>query len=182
MTAEGKGAVVAVAATLAMAPADSSGGNGGAGKNGGGRRKQRQQRGQTTINQKAAAIAAETAIVAAAETAGTETAAAETAVAETAVGGGGGSGANSGRGGNRCGGSRRNAIVNQSVVCFRKYCISGSTLTRKCLPTYIEFYLCICKFLFVAQIKVPLWSFCNVYLVFTNKTTFRTKQIHIRRC
>jgi hypothetical protein len=34
----------------------------GAGKNGGSRRKQRQQRGQTTINQKAAAIAAGTAI------------------------------------------------------------------------------------------------------------------------
>jgi hypothetical protein len=180
MTAEGKGAVVAVAATLAMVPADSSGGNGGAGKNGGGRRTQRQQRGQTTINQKAAAIAAETAIVAAAETAGTELAAAETAAAETAVGDG--DGANSGRGGNRCSGSGRNAIVNQSVVCFRKYRISGSTLTRKCLPTYIEFYLCICKFLFVAQIKVPLWSFCNVYLVFTNETTFRTKQIHIRWC
>jgi hypothetical protein len=32
----------------------------------------------------------------------------------------------------------------------------GSTLIHKCLPTYIEFYLCICKFLFVAQIKVPL--------------------------
>jgi hypothetical protein len=171
MMAEGKGAVVAVAATLAMAPADSSGGNGGA---------QRQQRGQTTINQKAAAIAAETAIVAAAETAGMETAAAETAAAETVVGGGGG--ANSGRGGNRCGGSGRNAIVNQSVVCFRKYRFFGSTLTRKCLPTYIEFYLCICKFLFVAQIKIPLWSFCNVYLDFTNKTTFRTKQIHIRWC
>jgi hypothetical protein len=29
----------------------------------------------------------------------------------------------------------------------------GSTLTHKCLPTYIEFYLCICKFLlFVTQI------------------------------
>ena len=125
----------------------------------------RQQRGQTTINQKAAAIAAEAAIVAAATT--------EMAAAEAAAGGGGG--ANSGRGGNRCGGSGRNAIVNQSVVCFRKYRFFGSTLTRKCLPTYIEFYLCICKFLFVAQIKIPLWSFCNVYLVFTNKTTFRTK-------
>ena len=74
----------------------------GAGKNGGGRQKLRQQRGQTTINQKAAAISAETAIVAAAETAATETATAETAA-------GGGSGADSGRGGNRCGHSGRNA-------------------------------------------------------------------------
>jgi hypothetical protein len=116
------------------------------GKNGGGRPKQRQQRGQTTINQKAAAIAAETAIVVAAETAVTERVAAETAVD-------GGGGADSGRGGNRCGGSGRNAIVNQSVVCFTKYCISGSTLTQKCLPTYMYLYLRICKFLFVAQIK-----------------------------
>jgi hypothetical protein len=126
----------------------------GAGKNGGGRRKQRQQRGQTTINQKAAAIAAETVIVVATETAATETAAAETAV-------GGGGGADSGRGSNRCGGSGRNAIVNQSVVCFRKYRISGSTLTHKCLPTYIEFCLCICKFLFVAKIKVPHFYLCD---------------------
>jgi hypothetical protein len=118
----------------------------GAGKNGGGRRKQRQQQGQTTINQKAAAIAAETAIAAAAETAATETAAAEMAA-------GGGGGADSDRGGNRCGGSGRNAIVNQSVVCFTKYCISGFTLTQKCLPTYICLYSRICKFLFVAQIK-----------------------------
>ena len=51
----------------------------GAGKNGGGRQKQRQWRGQTPINQKAATIAAETAIVVA--TAATETAAAETATA-----------------------------------------------------------------------------------------------------
>ena len=62
----------------------------GAGKNGSGRRKQRQWRGQTTINQKAAAIAAEMATVAAARTAAaakasTETAAAETAAAETAA-------------------------------------------------------------------------------------------------
>jgi len=64
-------------------------------------------------------------------------AATETAAAEAAAGGGGG--ADSGQGGNRCGGSRR------SVVCFRKYRISGSTSTHKCLPTYIEFYLCICK-------------------------------------
>ena len=70
----------------------------GAGKNGGGRWKQRQQWGQTTINQKAAAISAETAIVVAAETAATETAAAETAA-------GGGGGAYSGRGGDRCGSS-----------------------------------------------------------------------------
>ena len=56
-----------------------------------------------------------------------ETAATEAAAAETAAGGAGG--ADSGRGGNRCGGSGRNAIVNLSVVCFRKYCISGSTLT-----------------------------------------------------
>ena len=35
----------------------------------------------------------------------------------------------------------------------------GSTLTHKCLPTYIEFNLCICKSLFVAQIKVPLGLF-----------------------
>jgi len=75
--------------------------------------------------------------MAAAETAATETAATETAAAEAAAGGGGG--ADSGRGGNRCGSSRR------SVVCFRKYRISGSTSTHKCLPTYIEFYLCICK-------------------------------------
>jgi hypothetical protein len=134
----------------------------GAGKNGGGRRKQRQQRGQTKINQKAAAIAAETAIVAAAEMAATET-----AVAETAAGGGGA--ADSGRGGNRCGGSGRNVIVNQSIVCFRKcYRISGSTLTRKCLPTYIMYlYLCICKCLFfVAQIKVSRGGF----ICATNKT------------
>ncbi len=77
----------------------------------------------------AAAIAAETAIVAAAETAAMETAAAETAV-------GGGGSADSGRDGKRCGGSGRKAIVNQSVVCFRKYRISGSTWTHKCLPTY----------------------------------------------
>ena len=31
----------------------------------------------------------------------------------------------------------------------------GSTLTHKCLGTYIEFYLCICKSLSVAQIAVP---------------------------
>jgi hypothetical protein len=106
----------------------------GAGKNDSGRWKQRLQRGQTTINQKAAAIATETEM---AETAATETAAAEMAAAETAAGGGG----DSGRGGNRCSGSGRNAIVNQNVVCFRKYCISGSTLTRKCLPTYMYLYL-----------------------------------------
>jgi hypothetical protein len=82
------------------------------------------------------------------------------AAAEMAVSVGGGGGADSGRGGNRCGGSGRNAIVNQSVVCFRKYRISGSTWTHKCLPTYIELYLCIfCKFLFVAQIKVPRGTF-----------------------
>jgi hypothetical protein len=104
----------------------------GAGKNGSGRWKQRLQRGQTTINQKAAAIATETEMA--------ETAATETAAAETAAGGGGGGG-DSGRGGNRCSGSGRNAIVNQNVVCFRKYCISGSTLTRKCLPTYMYLYL-----------------------------------------
>jgi hypothetical protein len=43
----------------------------------------------------------------------------------------------------------------------------GSTPTHKCLPTYIEFYLCICKFLFVAQIEVPPGnrsSTWNVYL------------------
>jgi hypothetical protein len=104
----------------------------GAGKNSSGRWKQRLQRGQTTINQKAAAIATETEMA--------ETAATETAAAETAAGGGGGGG-DSGRGGNRCSGSGRNAIVNQNVVCFRKYCISGSTLTRKCLPTYMYLYL-----------------------------------------
>jgi hypothetical protein len=71
--------------------------------------------------------------VAAAERAATETAAAETTA-------GGGGGADSGRGGNRCGGSGRSAIVNQSVVCFRKYCISGSTLTQTCLPTYMYLY------------------------------------------
>ena len=56
VTTEGIGAAVAAAATVAMAPADNSG-------NGGGRRKQRcrQQWGHSTINQKAAAIAAETA-------------------------------------------------------------------------------------------------------------------------
>ena len=63
-----------------------------------------------------------------------ETAATEMAAAETAAGGGGG--ADSGRGGNRCGGSGRNVIVNQSVLCFRKYPISGSTLTETVyLPT-----------------------------------------------
>ena len=32
-------------------------------------------------------------------------------------------------------------------------------MTRKCLPTYIDFYLCICRSLFVAQIKVPRGGF-----------------------
>ena len=76
----------------------------GAGKNSSGRWKQRLQRGQTTINQKAAAIATETEMA--------ETAATETAAAETAAGGGGG--ADSGRGGNRCGGSRKNEM---KVMC-----------------------------------------------------------------
>jgi hypothetical protein len=39
---------------------------------------------------------------------------------------------------------QRNVIVNQSFVCFRKYRISCATLTRKCLPTYMYLYLCIC--------------------------------------
>jgi hypothetical protein len=50
-------------------------------------------------------------------------------------------------------------IVNQSVVSFRIYRISGSTLTRKCLPTYMYLYLCICECLFVAQIKVSRGGF-----------------------
>ena len=58
---------------------------------------------ETLINQKAAAIAAEPAIVAVAETAVTETAAAETAA-------GGDGGADSGQGGNRCGGSGNNEM------------------------------------------------------------------------
>jgi len=53
----------------------------GAGKNGGDRWKQRQRRGQTTINQKAAVIAAETPIVAVAATMATEMAAADMAAA-----------------------------------------------------------------------------------------------------
>ncbi len=57
----------------------------GAGKNGGGRWKQRQRRGQTTFNQKAAARAAEMAIMAAAATAALEMAAAETAAVAAAA-------------------------------------------------------------------------------------------------
>jgi len=55
----------------------------GAGKNGSDRQKQRQRWGQTTINQKAASIAAEMVIVAAAATVATETAVAVAAVAPT---------------------------------------------------------------------------------------------------
>jgi len=47
----------------------------------------------------------------------------------------------------------------------------GSTLTLKCLPTYIVFYLCICKSLFVAQIKVSRGGF----ICATNRLFF---QIH----
>ena len=61
---EGTGVAFVVAATFTMVPEDSSGNSEGLAI-AAGEQKQRQWQGQTTINQKAAAIAAEMAIVAA---------------------------------------------------------------------------------------------------------------------
>ena len=78
-------------------------------------------------------------------------AAAETAATEKAAGGGGG--ADSGR--------VAEAATDAAAAAERegggndKMKGKGSTSTHKCLGTYIEFYLCICKSLSVAQIAVP---------------------------